>query len=160
LVHELDPGQPLFNVRTIEDLYEMRAVKLADVITQTVGSMGLMGLALAVVGLYGLVAYSISRRTREIAIRVALGARRKEVLAVVLRRSAVLVCSGTGAGLIASLGAGRFLQGMFSNTFTPSATVLICLSVSIALLVVTMIAAYLPARRALRIDPMVALRYD
>ena len=160
LVHQLDAGQPVFNVRTIEDLYDMRAVKLAGVITQTVGSMGLMGLALATVGLYGLIAYSVSRRTREIAIRVALGAKRREILEVVLRRGAALVCSGTAVGLIASLGAGRFLQGIFTNTFTTSATVLTCSCVSIALLVATMIAAYLPARRALRIDPIVALRYD
>ena len=94
VVRGLDSAQPIFGVHTVEELFDIRALKLARGTTQTVGGMGVMGLALSLVGLYGLVAYSVNRRTREIGIRMAIGARKGQVLRMVLRRGLALALSG------------------------------------------------------------------
>jgi putative ABC transport system permease protein len=119
-----------------------------------------MGLALTLVGLYALVAYSVNRRTREIGIRMAIGAGRGAVVRMVLRRGLVLTLAGALAGTVASIGAGRLLGAVFDNAFATLSTVLTCLVVALAMLAVTMLAAYAPARRASRVDPTVALRYE
>jgi predicted lysophospholipase L1 biosynthesis ABC-type transport system permease subunit len=160
LVRTLDAAQPIFDVRTMEELFEVRATKVARVLMQTVAFMGLMGLALALVGLYGLVAYSVNRRTREIGIRIAIGADRASVVLMVVRRGLTLTLSGALVGMVTSIGAGRLLGAVFDNAFTTLGTVLTCLAVALAMLVVTMLAAYVPARRASRVDPTVALRYE
>jgi ABC-type antimicrobial peptide transport system permease subunit len=144
----------------MEELFEVRATKVARVLMQTVAFMGLMGLALALVGLYGLVAYSVNRRTREIGIRIAIGADRASVVLMVVRRGLTLTLSGALVGMVTSIGAGRLLGAVFDNAFTTLGTVLTCLAVALAMLVVTMLAAYVPARRASRVDPTVALRYE
>jgi putative ABC transport system permease protein len=155
LVHALDSSQPIFGVRTMAEIFEMRAVKIASVILRTVTCMALMGLALTLVGLYALVAYSVNRQTREIGIRMAIGAGRGRVLRMVLVRALLLTLAGAMVGTVASLGAGRLLGTVFTNAFTPLSTVLTCL-----VLAVTTLAAYVPARRASRVDPTVALRYE
>jgi predicted permease len=160
LVHTLDETQPIFDVRTMEELFDIRATKIAKVLMQTVAFMGLMGLALALVGLYGLVAYSVNRRTREIGIRIAIGANRASVLLMVLRRGLTLTLSGALVGMVASIFAGRLLGAVFNNAFTTLGTVLTCLVVALAMLAVTFLAAYIPARRASRVDPTIALRYE
>jgi ABC-type antimicrobial peptide transport system permease subunit len=119
--------------------------------------MGVMGLALAMAGLYGLVAYAAGRRTREIGIRMAIGAHRGSVLRMVMRQGLVLSLAGLAVGLVASLGAERLLDAMFSGSGTDIVTYLL---VAPALLAVTLLAAYIPARRASRVDPTTALRYE
>jgi ABC-type antimicrobial peptide transport system permease subunit len=119
--------------------------------------MGAMGLVLAIVGLYGLVAYAAGRRTREIGIRMAIGAQRTTVLRMVMRQGSILALSGIGVGLVATFGAERLLQAIFSGSKIDFVTYLL---VAPALLAVTMLAAYVPARRASRVDPMRALRYE
>src|SRR6185295_5924551 len=84
VVRGLDANLPIYNVRTMQELYRMRAIAIFRVLVTTVGGMGLMGLSLSIVGLYGLVAYAASRRTREIGIRMAIGAGRSTVLRIVL----------------------------------------------------------------------------
>jgi ABC-type antimicrobial peptide transport system permease subunit len=137
----------------------MRAISVFNVIIETVGGMGLMGLGLAIVGLYGLLAYAVSRRTKEIGIRMAMGATRSTVLRMVLRQAVVLTLVGLAIGLIASVGVDRLLQAAFpngDNGFHPMALVIVTPFV----IAVTFLAAYIPARRASRLDPMKALRYE
>ena len=159
VIHGLDANQPIFNIRTMEEFYRMRAVNTPNMIIQTVGGLGVMGLVLAIVGLYGLVAYAASRRTREIGIRMAIGAQRNTVLGMVMRQGLILALAGIGVGLMVSFGAERVLNSMFGGTSSDIDFVTYLL-VAPALLAVTMLAAYIPARRASRVDPMRALRYE
>lgn len=157
VVQGLDRTQPIFNVRTMDEFYQMRTITIFNVINGTVGAMGLMGLGLAIVGLYGLVAYATSRRTKEIGIRMAIGAGRPAVLWMVLRQGLVLAVAGLVIGLLTGVAVDRLLQAAFpsgDNSFDPIAAALVA---PIAL-AATFIAAYLPARRAARLDPMKALR--
>jgi putative ABC transport system permease protein len=159
VVQGLDSNLPIFTVRTMEEVYRMRAISVFNVIIGTVGAMGLMGLGLAIVGLYGLLAYAVSRRTKEIGIRMAMGATRSTVLGMVLRQGFVLTLVGLAIGLIASVGVDRLLQAAFpsgDNGFHPMALIIVTPFV----IAVTFLAAYIPARRASRLDPMKALRYE
>lgn len=160
VVRSLDVNQPIFNVRTMEEFYRMRAIAIFNVIITTVGAMGLMGLGLAIVGLYGLVAYAASRRTKEIGIRMAIGANRTTVLRMVLRQGIVLASIGLVLGLAASVGAGGLLAAAFPQGGDDRMDVLALVLVTPIVLAVTFLAAYIPARRASRINPMQALRYD
>ena len=108
-MHGLDPDMPVFDVRTKHDYYAQRAVRRPNTLTQVVVGMGLMGLILAVVGLYGLVAYSVSRRTREIGIRMAIGADRQAVVWMVLRQGLELGVAGVAVGLLVSFFACRLV---------------------------------------------------
>jgi putative ABC transport system permease protein len=159
VVQSLDRTQPVYNVRTMDEFHRMRTLTIFNVIIGIVAAMGLMGLSLAIVGLYGLVAYATSRRTKEIGIRMAIGASRAMVLRMVLRQGLVLALAGLAVGLLAGVGAERLLQAAFpsgDNSFEPMAHVLVAPIV----LAATFVAAYLPARRAARLDPMKALRYE
>ncbi len=160
LVHALDATQPIFNVRTMAELYRMRTVTIFNVIIGTIAGMGLMGLALAIVGLYGLVAYATSRRTREIGIRMAIGASRPAVLRMVLRQGLVLAGSGLVIGLAAGLGVQRLLEAAFPSGTDARLDPTSLAVVAPLVLAATFVAAYLPARRAARLDPMKALRYE
>jgi len=157
VVRSIDPSMPMVGARTIHDFFTQRAVKTPNILVETITSIGLMGLALAIVGLYALVAYSVSRRSREIGIRMAIGADRPGVLRMVLRQGLMLGSIGAGAGLILSFLACRalasglwILAGRVNYALLPA--------VAAPLLVVTVLAAYVPARRASLIDPMRALR--
>ncbi len=159
IVHGMDPNMPAFDVRTMQDLYTKRAIQTPDIITEAVGGMGLMAFVLAVIGLYGLIAYSVSRRTREIGVRMAIGADRRGVLQMVLRQGMVLAAWGIGIGLLFSVAASRLIGSMLALTFgktNPSLFVVVV----IPLFLVALLAAYSPARRASRIDPMKALREE
>jgi len=159
LVHGLDPNMPMFDVRTMQDLFTKRAVETPDVIVEAVAAMGVMALILAVIGLYGLVNYSVSRRTHEIGIRMAIGADQQGVLKMILRQGLVLALSGTTVGLIAGVAASRLLRSMFILSFG-NANPALFLAITLPLLSVAMLAAYTPARRASRIDPLRALREE
>lgn len=159
LVQGLDRTQPIYNVRTMDEFYQMRTITIFNVIIGTIGAMGMMGLGLAIVGLYGLVAYATSRRTKEIGIRMAIGAGRSAVLRMVLRQGLGLAIAGLAIGLLAGAGAERLLQAAFPSgdtSFHPMALFMVAPIV----LAATFVAAYLPARRAARLDPMKALRYE
>ena len=159
VAHRLDPNLPIYNVRTMEEFYRMRATTIFHVIIGAVGGMGLMGLGLAIVGLYGLVAYAVSRRTREIGIRMAIGADRFAVLKLVLRQGLVLAAVGLVLGLAASVGVGRLLAATFPTGMKQDGLAMLLLLVPVVL-GVTFLAAYIPARRAARTNPVQALRQE
>ena len=159
MVRALDSNQPIYDVLTMEQLYDMRAVRIVDMIVGTVGAMGTMGLVLALVGLYGLVAYAVNRRTKEFGIRMAIGANAGSVLGMVMRQGAWLALSGLAIGVVLCIPAGRLLKGVFALGIGGMDFVTVLLVAS-ALLAVTLFAAYIPARRAARVDPIKALRYE
>lgn len=160
LIHSMDRTQPIFNVRTMEELYRMRTVTIFNVIIGTIAGMGLMGLVLAIVGLYGLVAYATSRRTREIGIRMAIGASRPSVLRMVLKQGLILAASGLVIGLVAGAGVQRLLEAAFPTGGGSQIDATSLALVAPLVLAATFVATYLPARRAARLDPMRALRYE
>jgi predicted permease len=159
VVQRLDPALPVYNVRTMAELYRMRATTIFNVLIATVAGMGLMGLGLAIVGLYGLVAYAASRRTREIGIRMAIGADQVAVLRMVLLHGLLLAVVGLLVGLAASIGVGRVLASAFPTGSDQRDVVALLIVVPIVL-AVTSLAAYVPARRASRTSPMQALRQE
>src|SRR5512138_3516622 len=159
-VRALDPNMPVVELRTMEDFYNSTAVTLGTLIVDIVGGMGSMGLALSIIGLYGLVAYSVSRRTREIGIRMAVGAQPRTVLRMVMRQGLVLACAGTILGLLVSAGAGGLLRSVFPFPGVARLDVVTYAIVVPMLIATTLLAAYLPARRASRIDPLRTLRAE
>ena len=156
LVQRLDANLTIDNVATMEQ-------RVADSVARPrfyavlLGIFASVALTLAAVGIYGVMAYSVSQRTREIGIRVALGAPRREVLGLVLRQGLTLAAIGIAAGLAGALAVTRYLENMlFGLTpFDPSTFA----AVSVLLAAIALIACYVPARRATRVDPIVALRY-
>ncbi|HEY2149384.1 MAG TPA: ABC transporter permease [Vicinamibacterales bacterium] len=159
VVRGMDASMPVFNMRTMERLYHMRAISVFNVLVTTVAAMGLMGLALAIVGLYGLVAYAAARRTREIGIRMAIGATAPTVLRMVLRQGVTLAVTGLVLGLAGSIGAGVLLSAAFPSGNDQRDFLSLALVAPVVLLV-TVLATYIPARRASRVNPMEALRYE
>ena len=135
-----------------------RVEGVPNLIVQTVGSLGLTGGVLALVGLYGLVAYSVSRRTREIGVRLALGASRGQVLLMVLRQGLVLAIIGIVAGLLGSLAVSRLLAAIIQGV--PAVERLALLGPPSLLLATSALATLVPAWRAARVDPLRALRNE
>ena len=156
VVRALDANQPIFDVRTMQDLYHAR-VSNPNMIVQTIAAMGLVGLLLALVGLYGLVSYTASRRTREIGIRMAIGAHRSTVLRMVMRQGLRLSLTGVGIGLIAGFGVEYAMNAILQDSQIDWPMYIV---IAPLLLAVTLLASYVPARRASRVDPMKALRYE
>ncbi len=160
VVRDIDPSMPVSNARTMEDYYEQRAVKTPNIITQSVAGLGSMGLILAIVGLYGLIAYSVSRRAREIGIRMAIGAGRSKVIRMVLQQGFVLGLIGVVAGLILSFFACRAVTTVAWIASFGHMDYRLFPAIAVPVLLVTVLAAYVPARRASLIDPMRALREE
>ena len=158
IVHDLDANQPVFNVRTFANFYQQRAIAIPRMIMEIVGTLGTMGLTLALIGLYGLVAYSVARRTREIGVRMAIGASHSDILRMVLRQGLFLSLAGIGAGGLAAVAVARVLAAGLIGLGTPNPATYVL--VPIILLLVTLASCYVPALRASRVDPMVALRYE
>jgi putative ABC transport system permease protein len=158
VVRSIDVNVPIYNARTLGNIYQMRAISVMLLILELVSTMGLLGLALALVGLYGLISYSVSRRTQEIGIRMALGANRGNVVKMVLRQGFLLSVSGICIGFIGSLGVRGVLSKGLIGLGSSSPAVLVI--VPLTLLLVAIAACYVPARRASKVDPIRALRYE
>jgi len=158
VVRALDANMPLLHTMTYEDYYLNKAVKGPGIAIDLVRAMGAVGLVLAVAGLYGLVAYNVSRRTHEIGVRVAIGAGKPDVLRLVMGKGLVLVAIGTAMGLVMGLGVEKLMNSMLFNAGGVDLVAYVIVVPS--LLAVTMLAAYLPARKACRIAPTQALRYE
>jgi ABC-type antimicrobial peptide transport system permease subunit len=158
VVRKMDPNMPMLQTMTYEDMYLNRAIRGPAVAMKLVGAMGLVGLVLTVAGLYGLVAYNVSRRTREIGIRMALGAASGDVLRLMMGKGMVLVGIGTVIGIVMGAAVERMMNSM---VFNAGGVDFVAYAVVVPLLfVVTMVAAFVPARRASRIAPTRALRYE
>jgi predicted permease len=159
-IRSLDANLPIFNVRTMESLYNVRATRIFEVLVTIVGGMGLMGLVLSIVGLYGLVAYGVSRRQREIGIRMAIGASSRSVLGMVLQQGFILAVIGLVVGLAGGMAAGNLMRAAFPANNDSQDLIGALVIVVPVVLVVTAVATYVPARRAARINPTEALRCE
>ncbi len=158
-VHKLDAGLPILNLTTMRhSLAGTNGLFIFRVGAFFAGVMGLLGLTLAVVGVYGVVSYAASQRTREIGIRIALGASQNNILSLVLRQGTVMVVAGVVVGLLAALALTRVMANMLVEV---SATdPLTYASVTLLLAAIALWACYVPARRAMSVDPMSALRCE
>ncbi|MGP0076109.1 MAG: FtsX-like permease family protein [Bryobacteraceae bacterium] len=154
-IRRLDANMPVYDVHTIERHYYARATSIIESVVEIVGGMGLMGVALAMAGLYGLISYAVSRRTREIGIRMAVGADGASVVKMVLRQGVRPVVFGVLIGLVLSAEGGRLLASSFplSDRVDPALYGMI----APILLAVALLAAFVPARRAAQVDPMTVL---
>ncbi len=157
IVSAMDKDIPITQVRTMRELMssELSQPRFATILLST---FALLALVLTIVGLYGVMTYSVARRTREIGVRMALGAQRGAVLAMVLRDAAILLGAGIVIGTVAALISMSVLQDMLYGTGArnPMVLTLVCMAVAVTGLA----AAYIPAFRAAKVDPMVALRYE
>ncbi|HXU33272.1 MAG TPA: FtsX-like permease family protein, partial [Thermoanaerobaculia bacterium] len=158
IVRALDPNLPIVQTRSYEDLYNYHAIDGPRAAIRLVGAMGGVGLLLAIAGLYGLVAYNVSRRTREIGIRMAIGAGPFAVLRLVMGKGLALVGIGTGIGLAMGFAVEQLMNSMLFNT--GGVDFVAYLVIVPLMLLVTLLAAYVPARKASRIAPTLALRCE
>jgi len=157
-IHELAPGLPV-TVKTMEqDLQGINGYLFFRLGAQLSGTMGLLGLSLAVVGVYSVVSYAAAQRTHEIGIRMALGAESRDVLKMVLSRSLIMIAAGVAIGMILSFIGARALSSFLVGV-SPSDPVTFG-GVMVLLLGVALLACLIPAYRATRVDPLVALRYE
>ncbi|MDQ3172032.1 MAG: ABC transporter permease [Acidobacteriota bacterium] len=153
----VDPGLPIIRLETLEE-HVSRSVSERRFYMLLVAAFAAVALALAAIGIFGVLSYLVSQRTREIGIRVALGASRRSVIVMVLRQAMVSATLGVALGLVAAIGLSRFLTAMlFELKATDPVTFA---AVAAMLLGVAFVAAWLPARRAVRVDPTVALRVE
>ena len=160
MVAALDPHLPIYNVRTMDEhlrssVFALLPLRMGAMLT---GIQGIIGLLLAVMGLYAVISFSVTQRTQEIGIRMALGADRRAVLRLVLRDGMRLTVIGLGIGLVTSLGMGFVLSRVLFG-ISP-ADPLVFIGITTLLLATTLMACYWPARRAMRLDPAVALRRE
>ena len=156
-VHEVDKGQPVSDVKTMEE-HVSASLARPRLDSAMVTAFAGLALTLAAIGLYGLMSYAVGQRTHEIGIRMALGAERRDVLRLILRQGLVLTFVGAGLGLAGAFGLTRLLANMLYGV-TPTDPLTFA-AVSAALIIVAGLASYVPARRATKVDPMVALHYE
>jgi ABC-type antimicrobial peptide transport system permease subunit len=156
-VQAVDPSQPVSRVKTVSDMVASSLAPRRFVVT-LLGVFAGMALLMAVIGLFGVISYSVTQRTQEIGIRMALGAQRREVLGMVIGHGMQLVGIGAAIGLAGSIAFSRFLKSQLFQVspFDPMTFIVTVL----ALFGAALLACYLPARRATRVDPMNALRYE
>jgi predicted permease len=157
ILSSLDKNIPITEVHSMDEMMfkQLSQPRFAMALLSTFASLAL---ALTIVGLYGVMTYSVSRRTREIGVRMALGAQRASTLRMVLHDAAILLGSGIAIGTIGALASASVFESMLYGTGGRNSRIIA--SVCCAVAVVGMLAAYLPALRAARVEPMVALRYE
>ncbi len=159
LIHSIEPAIPVFDVQPMTvALDTANGFLLFQLAAAIAGALGLIGFALAVVGVYGVISYSAGQRTHEIGIRMALGAQSRQILKMILSQGLVIVGIGVLVGIVAAAALGR-LVGNFLFGIAPLDP-LTYLTASLLLASIALLASFVPARRATRVDPMVALRYE
>jgi putative ABC transport system permease protein len=157
LVRRLDSRQPIYGIRSIEEIFDVRATQTISILVGTFAGLAMLGLALALVGLYGLMTYSVSLRQREIGIRMAVGGDPAGVVRMVLKRGMVLAGSGVLIGLLLSAAISKPVAVMVSARGFNWRLVAL---VTLALLAIAAVGAYIPARRASQVDPNWVLRQE
>jgi predicted permease len=159
IAQSLAPAVPVYGVRTMtEVLHGGNGLLFFEVGASLAAALGLLGLILATVGVYGVMSYAVRQRTQEIGIRIALGAQQRDILAMVGRQGVLMVSTGLAAGLFAALAVGRLVNDFLVGVASTDPVTYV--GVSVLLAAVAGLAAYVPTRRATRVDPMVALRYE
>ena len=153
----LDPHLPLYNLKTLDTEIDESLVQ-ERLVTWLTAAFGLLATLLTAIGLYGVLTFSVARRTREIGIRVALGAQHRDVFRLVIVRGVILVGVGVAIGVAASVALSRFLSALLFGVAPNNIATLA--AVSGGLIFVALLACYLPARRATKVDPLIALRYE
>jgi putative ABC transport system permease protein len=156
-VQATDKDEPVYNIRTMEEIVS-RSVASRRFTLVLLGLFATLALFLTAVGIYGVISFAVSQRTHEIGVRMALGARRDDVLKLVVGRGMILALIGVAAGLAGALGLTRFLSSLLYEVKPTDA--LTFGGVALILAAVAFAACYIPARRATKVDPMVALRYE
>src|SRR4029077_1682198 len=159
IAQALAPAVPVYGVRTMtEVLHGGSGLLFFEIGASLAAALGLLGLILATVGVYGVMSYAVRQRTQEIGIRIALGAQRRDILAMVGRQGVLIVATGLAAGLLAALAVGRLVNDFLVGVASTDPVTYI--GVSVLLAAVAGLATYVPTRRATKVDPMVALRYE
>src|SRR5215212_3219831 len=156
-VKAIDQHLPLYNIKTLSNEIDESLVQ-ERLVTWLTAAFGLLATLLTALGLYGVLTFSVARRTREIGIRVALGAQRRDVFRLIMIRGVILVGVGVAIGVGASFALSRLLSSLLFGVSPNSVTTLV--GVSAGLIAVALLACYIPARRATKVDPLVALRYE
>jgi macrolide transport system ATP-binding/permease protein len=158
-IHQIDPGIAAFGAATMDQrIHDSPPAYLHRASAWLVGSFAVLALLLSVVGLYGVIAYSVSQRTREIGVRIALGAQRSTVYQLILKQAARLIALGIVAGLVGSIAAATLMRKLLFGTEAWDALTLA--TVSVVLGISALVASYLPARRAASVNPLEALRAE
>lgn len=157
VVNELCANPPIFDLRTQTQMID-QLLSQERMIAELSVFFGILALVLACIGLYGLLSYEVVRRTREIGIRIALGAERGAVLSLVIGQGVALVLMGTAIGIAGALGVTRFISAMLYGIHADDPLTFI--AVAFLLTLVALAACYIPARRATRVDPLIALRHQ
>jgi putative ABC transport system permease protein len=157
VVRNLDVDQPVFELQTLEEAHSagMAPQRLGALL---LGGFAVVALLMAVIGIYGVVAYSVAQRTREIGLRMALGAERADVLKLVVGQGIVLMLIGVGTGLAGALASTRVMSSLLYGVRPTDPPTFVCISALLG--GAALLASYIPARRAMKVDPMVALRYE
>jgi len=156
-LQRLDPTLPLYNVQTLTDHMSVPLFPFRMAAT-VLGSFGVLAIVLAGIGIYGVMSYVVAGRTREIGVRIALGAARRDVLFLIIRQGMTLAVIGLGIGLLIAFGVAQLLAKLLFGVSPVDP--LTFAGVSALLALVAVLACYIPARRATKVDPLVALRYE
>jgi putative ABC transport system permease protein len=156
-VRELDPRDVIYNTETMEDVWSssMAARKFSMILLSVFAGLALV---MACVGIYGVISYLVSQRTREIGVRMALGAQRRDILRLVLSHGTKMTSLGAVLGMIASLGLTRLMASQLFGVRSYDPGTFAC--VVVLLMLVGVAASCIPAQRAMRLDPIVALRHE
>jgi putative ABC transport system permease protein len=157
VIRNIDPEQPVGEVSTMEGLLA-KSVSRSRFSAILLSIFSLVALVMAAVGIYGVMSYSVQQRTHEIGLRMALGAQQGDVLRLIVKQGVILGLIGVAAGLVASFGLTRLVVSLLFEV--PATDTRTFVAVSVGLFVTTLIACYIPARRATKVDPLVALRYE
>ena len=155
-VSSLDPDQPVSDVATMEQLLGARS--LAHVSTTLLVILSIVALIMATVGTYGVMSYTVSQRTHEIGVRMALGAQGRDVMSLIVKRGVILGLIGVVVGVAAAVGLTRLLTTLLLEVEPTDAIVFA--TVAVASFLITLLACFIPARRATKVDPLKALRYE